>query len=61
MKRISCAILLITCVLYATAQVFVESKIDSIQILIGEQTGVTLSVTARKGSRVEMPVFKPSQ
>lgn len=61
MKRISCAILLITSVLYATAQVFVESKIDSIQILIGEQTGVTLSVTARKGSRVEMPVFKPSQ
>ena len=47
--------------LCASAQVFVESKIDSIQILIGEQTDITLSVTAKKGARVEMPVYKPSQ
>ena len=47
--------------LYASAQVFVESKIDSIQILIGEQTDITLSVTAKKGARVEMPAYKPSQ
>lgn len=49
------------CVLYAQAQVFVESKIDSIEILIGEQANVTLSVTARQGDNVKMPEYKPSQ
>lgn len=40
---------------------FVESKIDSIEILIGEQTNVTLSVTAKKGANVKMPEYEPSQ
>jgi len=39
----------------------VESKIDSIQILIGEQTSVTLSVTAKRGSRIAFPVFQQLQ
>lgn len=61
MKQIICIISLITCTLCASAQVFVESKIDSIEILIGEQTDVTLSVTSPKGSKVRMPQYKPSQ
>lgn len=61
MKRIICAILLVTCVLGVSAQVSVESKIDSIEILIGEQTGLTLSVTAKDGAKVVMPSFKPSE
>lgn len=61
MKRIICIISLITCVLCLQAQVFVESKIDSIEILIGEQTNVTLSVTAKKGANVKMPEYEPSQ
>lgn len=61
MKRIICIISLITCVLCASAQVFVESEIDSIEILIGEQTDVTLSVTAKNGAEVKMPEFQPSQ
>lgn len=61
MKRIICAILLVTCVLGVSAQVSVESKIDSIEILIGEQTGMTLSVTAKDGAKVVMPSFKPSE
>lgn len=44
-----------------SAQVSVDTKIDSIQILIGEQTGLTLSVTAKEGSRIKLPAFKPSQ
>lgn len=43
------------------AQVSVDMKIDSIQILIGEQTNLTLSVTAKDGSHVKLPSFKPSQ
>lgn len=61
MKRIIFIISLITCVLSASAQVYVESKIDSIEILIGEQTSVALSVTAKKGAKVKMPVYEPSQ
>ena len=61
MKCIICLITILSCVLCVSAQVFVESKIDSIQILIGEQTGVTLSVTAKKGANVKMPEYKPSQ
>ena len=61
MRRIICIISLITCVLCLQAQVFVESKIDSIEILIGEQTNVTLSVTAKKGANVKMPEYEPSQ
>lgn len=61
MKRIFCIISLIACVLSLSAQVSVESKIDSIEILIGEQTDVVLSVTAKQGACIKMPVFKPSQ
>lgn len=61
MKKIFCIILLIASTLCASAQVFIESKIDSIEILIGEQTGVTLSVTAKKSSKVQFPTFNPSQ
>ncbi len=61
MNRIIYIILLITCALQTSAQVFVESKIDSIEILIGEQTDLTLSVTADKGAKVKLPVYKPNQ
>ena len=61
MNRIIYIILLITCALQASAQVFVESKIDSIEILIGEQTDLTLSVTADKGAKVKLPVYKSNQ
>ncbi len=61
MKRLACLISLITCVLCSFAQVSVETKIDSIQILIGEQTDLTLSVTAKDGARIKFPVFKLSQ
>ncbi len=44
----------------ACAQV-VEQRIDSLQMLIGEQTILHLKATARKGSKVVMPSFKPQQ
>lgn len=54
-------ITLITCTLATQAQVSVEAKIDSIQILIGEQTGVTVSVTAKKGAQITFPALKSMQ
>ena len=39
----------------------VVQKLDSLQILIGEQTKLHLKVTAAKGAKVVLPSFKPSQ
>ena len=41
------------------AQVTVESKIDSIEIFIGEQAHMTVDVTMKKGQKLVFPVFKP--
>lgn len=45
----------------AEAQVSVEQKIDSMVIVLGDQTRLELSVTAPKGSKVSWPHFKRSQ
>ena len=37
----------------------VEQRIDSLQMLIGQQTILHLKATARKGAKVVMPYFKP--
>ena len=39
----------------------VEQRIDSLQILIGQQATLHLSVSANKGQKIVMPSFKPSQ
>lgn len=64
MKRLATLILFIavsamSCCL--AQNVSVESKIDSVQIFIGEQAHLVVDVTARKGAKVEFPVFKRSQ
>ena len=37
----------------------VEQRMDSIQLLIGQQTILHLKATARKGARIVLPSFKP--
>jgi len=61
LKRFVLYIFSTASVLCANAQVQVESKIDSIQILIGQQAHVTLNVSMKRGQSLEMPVFKPSE
>ena len=39
----------------------VEQKLDSLQLLVGEQSTLHLTVKARNGQKVIMPSFKPSQ
>lgn len=39
----------------------VEQSIDSLQMLIGQQTILHLKATAKRGSKVVLPFFKPSQ
>lgn len=47
--------------LAAQAQVQVESTIDSISILVGQQAHLVLSVTAPKNARLQMPRYKAQQ
>lgn len=61
MRKILISILFTVCAFSVRAQVSVESKIDSIQILIGQQTGVTVNVTTGKGAQIYFPSFKRSQ
>lgn len=61
MKKIYFIILLLLGFLNVDAQVQVESKIDSIQILIGQQAHVTLDVNLKKGQKLEMPKLVSTQ
>ena len=42
-----------------SAQVQIDIKIDSVQLFVGEQTGITLKVTADSGKKVSFPELKP--
>lgn len=48
--------------LYTTslnAQVQIDVKVDSVQLQVGEQTGITLKVTSDAGKNVSFPDLKP--
>ncbi len=61
MKKIfPLVILLMLTTLHASAQVSVENRIDSVQILIGEQAHITLSVTMKEGQHAVFPQYGPN-
>jgi len=55
---VACALLLT--VSSVSAQT-VEQKLDSLQLLIGQQTTLHLSVSANRGQKIVMPSYKPAQ
>ena len=62
MKRIFSLVFFVMVFAAVSAQqVTVTAKIDSVVMYIGQQTHLTLSVTAQKGARVEFPHFKRAQ
>ncbi len=62
MKRISVVFTFLICAMSAFAQnISVEAKIDSVVIMIGEQVGVTFTVTAPEDKAVLMPAMKPRE
>lgn len=61
MKKILLAIILIISSVRTMAQVSVEARIDSIEMFIGQQVHVTLTVTAKESAKVDMPVFKSKE
>lgn len=58
-KTILCGILLML-VQGVSAQVQVSAKIDSLQLFIGEQTGITLEVTCDAGQKPRFPQYHSS-
>ena len=60
MKRFLLFILSIF-VLTAQAQVSVETSVDRIEMLVGEQAHVTLTAVVKENAKVEFPKFKPSE
>lgn len=56
LRKIVCLLFLLSG-LYATAQVTVEAKIDSTELLVGEQTNITLKVSADANRKVQFPIF----
>lgn len=42
----------------ASAQVQFEVRIDSLELMIGEQTGITLDLTCNKGQKIALPQLK---
>ena len=61
MKHLFFTILLTLSGLCASAQVKVETQIDSLQILIGEQAHISLSVTLPEGKSAQLPEFEYTQ
>ena len=62
MKRVLSFIIGLVAALNVSAQnVNVETKIDSIQMFVGEQVHITLTVTMGEKQHLKMPVFKASQ
>ena len=61
MKRLLSFFSLIVSALSALAQVSVEASISPIEILVGQQTQVTVTATMSEGAQAVFPVFKPTQ
>lgn len=61
MKKIFTLIILLVSTLASKAQVSVEARIDSLEIVIGQQATVTVTATAREGAQVQFPIFKQQQ
>ena len=61
MKRVILLIGLILNTILTFAQATVDVKIDPIEMMIGEQAQVMMTVHASEGAKVEMPTFQPRQ
>ena len=61
MKKKLISFLLAVVSLPMTAQVNVEARIDSMQILIGQQTRVTVTTTTRQDAKVDFPSYRPTE
>ncbi|MCH5310559.1 MAG: hypothetical protein J1E57_01135 [Prevotella sp.] len=53
--------MLLFAVARGNAQVMVEARIDSVQIMMGDQAHLTLTVVAKEGADIVFPMYKPTE
>lgn len=58
-KSISILLLALAMSLSSFAQVSVEAMVDSVAILVGQQTGLHLGVTIKDGQKTQFPTLQP--
>ncbi len=61
MKKLFLLISLVTSTLLTSAQVSIQTEIDSIQIFVGQQTHLRLTANVQPSQKVEFPQFQYSQ
>ena len=61
MRRLIILSILTVSALHVLAQASVIAKIEPVEMMMGEQAQVTISVQANDGAKVSFPVFKPRQ
>ena len=61
MKRILISTYLIISSLFVLAQSAIQAKIDPIEMQIGEQAQVTLTIQAKDNANIEWPKLQPRQ
>ena len=61
MKRLFTSICFIISTLLLFAQSGIQARIDPIEMLIGEQAQVTLTIQANDNSNIEWPKLQPRQ
>ncbi len=61
MRKLNLFFILLALPLAAMAQVVVNARIDSLQLFVGEQTGITLDVTVDASQRVQLPDLQRGQ
>ncbi len=59
MKKLNLLFISFFCTVCAVSQVLVDVKMDSLQLLVGQQTGVTLNVTIDQSQQLTLPALKP--
>ncbi|MCD8303095.1 MAG: hypothetical protein LUC44_08805 [Prevotellaceae bacterium] len=57
-RRILALVAAVQLALAAGAQVTVDVRIDSLQLLVGEQTGITLDVSCNANQKVQLPALQ---
>ncbi len=58
MKRLNIIIILLSAFVAGMAQVKVEMSLEPMELLVGEQSAITLSVTMKEGQQAQFPDYK---
>ena len=61
MRRLLILTYLVSCALLTFAQSSIEAKVDPIEMMIGEQAKVTLTIQSNEDAKIDWPKLQPRQ